>query len=153
MTGNKPSHRADAIAGAVLTLAGLITLIFVIPSQIKTGGEYGLSSSFVPNLFMGVLTALSALLTVKGIFGQRHLEVGTGMNSATWRHLGLVVVVLAVTLGLMALAGYFVGGVFVIAAFMFYQGARRPLTIAVTALGGAGLIYLFFRHGLGIVLT
>lgn len=151
MTVRKLLRSTDVITGTVLALAGLIMLLFVIPSQIETGNEYGLSDSFVPNLFMGALTALGAMLTVKGIIGQKYPD-GVEFNTATLRHLALVALLLLTTLGLMALGGFLVGGIFVIAAFMIYQGERRPVAIAITAVAGAGLIYLFFRHGLSILL-
>lgn len=145
-------RRTDAITGAVLTIIGLVTIVFVIPAEIESGDEFGLPASFLPNLFMAALTALAALLTLSGLLGKRGADEAAPMSAVAWRHLVLIAGLLAATLLVMVVAGFLIGGACAIAAFMAYQGERRLWLIGLTAIVAAGLIYLSFRHGLGVVL-
>lgn len=54
--------RSDIISGGLLVLFGLLTIFFIVPVQIDSGGDYGLDPKFFPVSLLWLVTVIAALL-------------------------------------------------------------------------------------------
>lgn len=145
-------NRADLIAGAAFTVAGLLILFVVIPLAVPghDEGDYGLRAQDFPFVTAGLMTLLSGLLV--GI----RLTVATpgaptapeqGGAPLSWRNgrfLMLVSILFVVTFLLLDTIGIAAGGPLIIATFMLVLGERRPVPIVLMSVGVPLLIWLFF---------
>lgn len=148
--------RADAMRSrniiAALVLLALAAGYGVLTSQLPTRSLPDTPGPpFFPWINTVVLLALSAGLLIQGLVGIGGNAVaegpGTGRGRAVWA-LGAFIVYLAILPGL----GFVVATVPFFGALMALFGERRPLRLALGAVGTTVALYLVFRHGFGVFL-
>jgi len=128
-------------------------LIWVIPRQTAPTEGYGMSPAAMPMFCAGGIFFLSLLLMLKNLprawtsEGRRAL-IGKQALVRT----GINVAIALVGLLIIDLAGYYAGGVFLIAASMILAGRRSPLWVAVFAIGIPAALMFSLRYGLSVYL-
>lgn len=140
-------NRADIIAGAAVTVAGLLILFVVIPFAVPghDEGEYGLRAQDFPFVTAGLMTVLSALLVGIRLLAATAPDAGGApMSRRNGQFLFGVSILFVVTFLLLDTIGIAAGGPLVVAAFMVVLGERRPIPVILMSVGAPLLIWLFF---------
>jgi len=148
--------RRDAFSGAVL-LAGAVALWLAIPHQVQTLDGESLTPASAPRALTALLGLLGALLVVRGVAssGAR----GDGVDAEEERprgprlaRAGAAFALLVAYVGAMPVLGYLVSTGLVLAALAWLFGLRRPLVLALLAIGTPPLLFYFFRYTLLVLL-
>jgi hypothetical protein len=146
-------RRTDIISAAILLASGLLTVFVVIPLQTTEGEKYGLPPAFFPTSSMAAMTALSALLLLKGLFqSKRYSDTSAPLSKRSWLNIGSLSALLFLCLEVMKLLGFIVGGILLVASFMVYMGERRVLTISLVSITIPVFIYIVLWKLLRILL-
>jgi len=146
-------QRSDFFLSLFLMIGSLVMLIWVIPQQTATAEGYGMSPAAVPMFCAGGVFVLSLLLMLKNL---PHRWTREGRSALIGKQAlvrtGLNLAIALVGLLIINLTGYYIGGVFLIAASMVVAGRRSPLWIGAFALGIPAALMFFLRYGLSLYL-
>lgn len=141
-------RRADAIAGLVLAIAGVLALVFLIPSQIDTAPPGMMSPRLVPNLMMIAVTGLSVLLALRnlsGLSGDDPSPVSRAELAALARIGGVFALSIALYHWLSPLAA----GIALVTGTLLVLGERRPLVLATMPAALMLVLWVVFYRILG----
>jgi hypothetical protein len=146
-------RKADILSAAILFTGGLITLFVIIPLQTTEGEKYGLPPAFFPTCSMVVLTVLSALLLLKGLFSSnKDSDTPAPLGSKSWLTIGSLSALLFLSLAAIKYLGFIIGGILMVASFMIYMRERRLITISLVSLITPLVIYIVLWKFLRILL-
>lgn len=140
--------RANAISGMVLAIFAIVTLTIIIPWQIEQGPRGMMSPRLVPQLMMGAILLLSALLVLTNL-GPASPDDTPPFSRAELRALAAISGVFAVATGLYYLAGSLAFGVALVAGALIVLGERRPLVIVGMPLVLMLMLWALFYKVLG----
>jgi hypothetical protein len=128
-------------------------LIWVIPEQAAQAEDYGMSPAAMPMVCAGGILVFSLGLMFKNLPHRWTTEGRTPViGKKALIHTGLNLAIALTGLFIMELAGFYPGGVFLIAASMIAAGRRSPLWVGSFALGIPAVVMLVLRYGLSIYL-
>lgn len=147
-------RRADLVSSGLLTLAGLLTLFFVIPAETGKGATYGLAADFFPNVSVIALTAImGAFFVYRAVFRSRAGgDDDAPVTPGNWRFLGAIAAFFAVDFLVLAVLGFIAGGALAVAAFMVLAGERRAIPVALASACVPTAIFLVVAAALRIPL-
>jgi len=146
-------RKADIVSAVILFVGGLITIFVIIPLQTTEGEKYGLPPAFFPTCSMVVLTVLSALLLLKGLFSSnKDTDPPAPLDSRSWLNIGLLSALLFLSLAAIKYLGFIIGGILMVASFMIYMRERRLITISLVSLITPLVIYIVLWKFLRILL-
>ncbi|MEE8515522.1 MAG: tripartite tricarboxylate transporter TctB family protein [Alphaproteobacteria bacterium] len=140
-------RRADIISATIITAFGLAVIFVIIPIWVPghEKGDYGLRAQDFPYIGAIAFTALAAYFAVRqAFFTKPATDDAAPIGRQGWSFLGITLAILIVTYALLYYFGILAGGPVMVALFMIMMGERRPLPIAVLALGAPVLLWLFF---------
>lgn len=150
-------QRAELISAAVLTVLGLVAILWIIPDHVTIGMQSGeLSPAFMPYVAAALGTAAMALLLVVRI--ARRVAGTPDTDDAppplprqSWYFIGTASLVLVVTFVLMSGFGYLVGAAAIVAGFMAIARARAKIIVGA-AVSFPVALWLLFDKLLGFPL-
>lgn len=133
---SRPSLLAEAV---VLTLAAVLTVVWVIPAQTTDGG-FGLSPAFLPT---ACAIAIGGLVAADGLLRLVRREAVTAY-SAPWT--ACMRIGGAASLGVIgqALGGVGIAAAVTVACGMLALDERRPVPILLASAISGGLFWLIF---------
>lgn len=141
-------RQANIISGIILSLFGLVMLVFVIPWQIEAGPEGVVPPSLVPNLTMIVVTGLSVILVLNNL--RANPETGkapiTRADIAALLKIGAIFVV---TILLYLWVSPLAAGAALMVITLLVLGERRPIMILVLTSALLLAIWFLFYKVLG----
>lgn len=141
-----PRVRKDELTIAIaLVVAGLLTMVVVIPRYVVGGAVGGgLSPAFMPYV-AAALATLSALGLLLENLRRRDLSGSDGarLTLANLAFLGACVLVLGASYALMSLFGYVAGGIALVAGLLALARVR-PVTLAIAAVTAPVALWLLF---------
>ena len=141
----------DMATGLVLALLAL-GLLWVIPDQIAVPEDSsGPSPAFLPLLAAQILLGLALCLVLFAFLAPPADEAGEEETGFPFHALAVTAVV-AGLIALMPAIGFPLSGALALAILAPLFGERRPLAILLLAVVTPMLLYLFFRHGMLVLL-
>ena len=141
-------RRANVISGMVLAIFAILTLLVLIPWQIEEGPRGMMSPRLVPQLVMGAVLVLSAILVLTNLGARATGEVSP-FSREELRAFGLIGVVFALALGSYFLAGALAFGLVLVGGALLALGERRPLVILTMPLILMLMLWALFYKVLG----
>ncbi|GHF70688.1 tripartite tricarboxylate transporter TctB family protein [Seohaeicola zhoushanensis] len=138
-------RRANIYSGGFLALLGLAMILFVIPAQIEEGPAGMMSPRLVPQMIMGLMTALSVMLVVRNLMLP---DDGEGSPVSRSEYIALLKIgsVFALALVLFYFAGPLWAGLAIVLGSLLALGERRPLVLVLMPIALlAGVWVLFYR--------
>lgn len=153
-------RKSDTMSGLIFAIMSLWLLVYAIPRNIDGGtGEYGMSSAMLPNIMALSMLVLSVLQVCVNLFPEWNLLTPgkKGVAAETdWTSHGTfwlkLIAFLASYLGLLKLLGFIPASVLFLALLQYMVGQRKYLTLGILAVVVPLVIYIAFRHGMGIML-
>lgn len=144
----------SVIAGFILIVFSIVTLAYIIPTQIQTSKTYSqeMSPRFFPDLMMWILLILSILL----ILTKRKIPSSEDDVKPIRRkelfQVGGTVIIMGLSVFLIETLGYFVCTTGALAGLMLYLGSRNWKVLIIAAVLLPIFIYLLFEKGLNLEL-
>ncbi len=142
-------RKAEIIASCLLIAMGLFFLFYLIPDQTAEGEGVGMAPATLPNITMGAITLLSAILLLFNIFVKKEQEddvppllTENVVNIAKFS--GLLVGGTAI----INFFGFIPGSIALLGGFYLLTGGRSPIKIALVAVVPALLVYVILRYAL-----
>jgi Tripartite tricarboxylate transporter TctB family len=132
--GRSAVRRADIISGLALIAIGLVTIFYIIPTEIAVSQNYGLNPKVFPLAVMWLGTAVALLLVVLRLREPRDPDEEQGpMQAKNW-------------LFIAAISGFFAASYFAIETFGFLIAAPVMVALLMAAMGES-------RHPVRLVLV
>jgi putative tricarboxylic transport membrane protein len=144
----------SVVAGIILMVFSIVTLAFIIPTQIKTVEIYSqeMSPRFFPNLAMVILLILSVILIVtKLMIPQAEDDVKPFRRKELFQASGAIIV-MGLCVFLIETIGYFLCTTGALVGLMLYLGSRNWKALIIAAIVLPIFIYLLFEKGLNLEL-
>lgn len=138
------ARKIDLCVGAATVLAGILALVYLIPTYIDEGFGFGLSPRGFPYVCAAAITALGALLVLLRLRPAPGGDRPSPIDARALRRLAGVLLVLVLTLALMEWAGFIVSGAVTVAILMWLMGERRWLPLVATSLGWTLFLWVLF---------
>ncbi|NKC11970.1 MAG: hypothetical protein GKR94_07145 [Gammaproteobacteria bacterium] len=132
---------ADRVSGAFFLLFGLAAYSFVIPASVETVAGGNIAPDTVPNRVSLIIAGCGLWLLIKPT-RQKVPPARLMLTTA-----GLILA-LAVALFTMSIVGFTYVAPVLALGLMTFMGERRPLWLALGAVGMPALIGLFVVYGL-----
>ncbi len=141
------------IASSVFTiLFGIALLGWIIPAHTPEYPGFGMPASLLPDILAWIMILCAAANLLKTIVTGAGRNKPAAINLTTFAHCLAFLAVLAASMPLMRLLGYFAGGAIVMAACCLLCGERRPLRLAIVAAATVFTIWAALWKGLGVML-
>jgi hypothetical protein len=142
-------RRANVVSGIVLALFGLVMLGVVIPWQIEPGPADMMSPRVMPNLMMGIITALSVLLVVTNLrrnATEPEADEVSPISRAELLALFRIGALFAVSIGLYFWVSPLVAATALVVGALLLLGERRPwMIVAMPAALLLAIWFLFYK--------
>lgn len=141
------------IASSVFTmLFGIALLGWIIPAQTPEYPGFGMPASLLPDILAWIMIVCAAANLLKTIVTGAGRDKPAALSLTTFVHCLAFLIVLAASMPLMHLLGYFAGGAVVMAACCLLCGERRPLRLAVVTAATVFVVWAALWKGLGVML-
>ena len=141
-------RRANALSGLVLAAIAILTLLFVIPSQIEAGPQGMMSPRLVPRMMMIGVLLLSILLFATNL-GPGQGDDPSPFSRGELLALAAIGGVFALSIALYYLVGALAFGVTLVVGSLLALGERRPLVLIAMPLALMLLLWVLFYRILG----
>lgn len=139
---------ANLTSGVILILFGAVMLLFVIPAQIEEGPQGMMSPRLLPQMMMGLILGLAALLVVTNLRDHGAKDPAP-FTRAELLAFSKIAAVFALSLTLFLTLGPLTAGIALIVGALLVLGERRPLVLVLMPLMLIGGTYLLFYRVLG----
>jgi hypothetical protein len=143
-------RRADIIAGFILLITGVVTLLIILPAEVSGHSDYGLAPDFFPRFLMWLFVMFSALLVVNRLAlvtkGEPDADPAPPLVRADILFITGMSIYLAAVHFAMSRFGFIPAGIFAVAVAGALLGELRtnPLRLAlVSAIAPTVVLYLF----------
>lgn len=143
------NRKLEAMAGIVIAIAGLATLVFLIPTYVATGFGFGLSPRVFPYVCAAAITALGLLLLLTRVVGEGGSGAISPVTVPMMRVFALIVGALALSIAVLSVFGYFAGGIVMVASFMILMGERSLLKVFSVSAIWTSALWILFEKMLG----
>lgn len=145
-------YRTNIASSVFSLLFGILLLGWLIPAQTPEYPGFGLPASLLPDILAWIMIFCAAANLLKTIATGAGRDKAASISLTTFVHCLAFLVVLAASMSLMRLVGYFAGGAAVMAACCLLCGERRPLRLAVVTAATIFLVWAALWKGLGVML-
>lgn len=146
-------RKSDIVSGLLLLILGLVSLLYIIPTQVSSRNIGGLPPDFFPRLLNWIFLGLAVLL-----LATRLIAAWRKVPSAeppdfpiTWQQAGFITgisVFLYVTYMLMVSVNFITAGIFAVVVSGALMGELRtnPIRLAIVAVTTPVVTFYIFRH-------
>jgi hypothetical protein len=147
-------EKSNLITGAVMSIFGLFTLLYIIPTQTSEAGDATISPALLPEICALSISILGALLAIMSL---NQLRAGATSDESPIKRddlISAVFVLLAIgfSSAVFILVNPALASLILVLSLMLYMGERRlPLLVAIpTTLTLAGYLLLYEVLGMTI---
>ena len=145
--------KAEIILGAFFTIIGILTLVWIIPTQIKAVEDSFPSPRFFPDLVAALTVVLGAALCIGGVHKFHADDADQEVYTFKWHELRLVLItlgVLALYIASMYFIPYLPATIVATGVLVALYGQKKIWKILLTAILVPVLIYVGMTYGLKI---
>jgi len=159
MEQNMTETQRDNLAYALIVLASIVFLLWVIPANTPPYPGYGVPTSLVPNVAVGIILVLAAMGLLRNIFAAKALhKSGTKVEGRVckpadkihWLHLLRFMVPCALLMPAMVYGGFIPAGVVFMLVLQYFCGQRKPVLMALVGVIPVFVVYAAMRWVLGV---
>ena len=151
--------RDNFIFGGIV-LSSLVFLLWIIPAQTPEYPGYGVPASLVPNVTVGIILVLSAMVLLRNILSfvlakstsseEKQLRVNIQVDRVHLWHLVCFMIPCLLLMPAMQWAGFIPAGIVFMLVIQYLCGQRKPVQVALVAVVPVCIMYLAMRYGLGV---
>lgn len=145
-------YRTHIVSSVFSLLFGFALLTWVIPAQTPEYPGFGMPASLLPDILAWIIIFCAAAHLLKTLVTGAGKGIPAPISLTTFAHCLAFLLVLAASMPLMRILGYFPGGALVMAACCLLCGERRPVRLAVVAGATLFLVWAALWKGLGVML-
>lgn len=139
-------RRSDIIAGITLIAVGLVTIFYIIPTQIAATQNLGLNPRVFPLVVMWLGTAVALLMVVVRLRQPRdHDDESGSMKVANWLFIIVMSAFLAASYFAWRMFGFLIAAPAIVALLMLVMGEyRHPVRLVLVSIMFPAAVYFIF---------
>ena len=151
--------RKDNLIYGSIALGSLVFLVWIIPAYTPPYPGYGVSAALLPYVTVGFMLAIAVLALVRNILSYllskpaRSAETRSGdasqVDKVNLWHLARFMIPCVLLMPAMKWIGFIPAGLVFMLGLQYLCGQRKPVTMAIVALGMVFFVYGVMRYGLG----
>lgn len=131
-------HARTCAEFAIVATLCAVAFFVVIPAQVSSQGAIGLQADMVPRAAVAAI----AFLSVVQLIIRLAAPVPGDASSPSLGYPLMLLVAIGAGVAVIAFAGFYAGGVVLVSLITVVMGERRPLRVALHALGAVLVIAL-----------
>lgn len=139
-------RRSDIIAGITLIAVGLVTILYIIPTQITASQNLGLNPKVFPLVVMWLGTAVALLMVIVRLRQPRDPDDEAGpMQVANWLFILVMSAFLATSYFAWRMFGFLIAAPAIVALLMLAMGEyRHPVRLVLVSVVFPLAVYFIF---------
>ncbi|RJQ59695.1 MAG: tripartite tricarboxylate transporter TctB family protein [Desulfobacteraceae bacterium] len=151
--------RKDNLIYGSIAFGSVVFLLWIIPAYTPPYPGYGVSASLLPNVTVGFILVLSVLALARNFLpyllskpvipAESPSEHSSEANRVNLWHLVRFMLPCVLLMPAMTWIGFIPAGVVFMLVIQYLCGQRKPVTMAIVALGTVFFVYGIMRYGLG----
>ena len=160
MENHMTTLKRDNFVFGGLVLGSLFFLFWIIPAQTPEYPGYGVPASLVPNVTVGIILVLSALVLVRNLLefmvakkahsAENQAEDNDTEDRVHLWHLFRFMIPCLLLLPAIQWVGFIPAGIVFMLVIQYVCKQRKPVQVILVAIIPVLLMYVAMRYGLGV---